>query len=106
MGEEELLAQIGALLEEYLAMGTGTPVEAEAAALLSAIQGATGGGEGMAPPEEGMMPPDMPPEGEAPPEEAGGLMAGMMPSRPPTSLEDASALALEDSKKRKKSKAY
>lgn len=80
MGPEELLAQIRDLLDQYLALGQGTPVEAEAQALAAAID-STGGG---APPDQG-MPPDaggMPPDQGIPPDQGmpqGAMMGGDVP---------------------------
>ncbi len=44
MDPEQLLAQIRAMLDQYLSLGEDTPVAAEAQALASAIDGATGMG--------------------------------------------------------------
>lgn len=71
---EALLAQIRALLDEYLAMGGDTPVAPEAQALAAAIDSA-GGGAGGQPPPGGAVPPGPPPDmggGPAPPD-LGGL---------------------------------
>lgn len=43
-GPEALLAQIRQMLDAYLAMGSDTPVAAEASALAQAIDATTGGG--------------------------------------------------------------
>jgi hypothetical protein len=122
-GEEELLAQIRALLDQYLAMGSDTPVAPEAEALAASIDSAMGGGgEEALPPEMGGMPPEaggMPPDMGAPPPDAGGMLptdespmpdiAGMMPEGGmPTSspgrnpLRGASDAAMEDILKRTK----
>ena len=116
---QALLAQIKDLLDQYLAMGAGTPVDAEAQALSSAIDATMGGG-GAPPP--GGMPPDaggMPPPGGMPPDAGGGAplpvgppgmpdISGMMPDQMPTSsggrnpLRGASDMAIEDMKKKSK----
>lgn len=107
-GGEDLLMQIAALLEQYLAMGEDTPVAPEAAALLQSIQGVAGGGmppEGGIPPEAGGMPPEaggMPPMPEEPmgPEALPADMAGMG-GGDFGSFGEADAALLEDMKKRK-----
>lgn len=113
MNPDELLAQIRDLLDQYLAMGQGTPVEAEAQALAAAIDQTTGGG-GM-PPEQGGMPPEaggMPPEGGAPPDPSmmsgadqmpditGGMPLDQQQSGSYGSFGDANAALEEDIKKR------
>lgn len=66
---DELLNQIRALLDEYLALGGDTPVAPEAEALASAIDGATGGTDQ---PDQGLDPgAGMPPEPQAPPKDFG-----------------------------------
>lgn len=109
MNPDELLQQIRAMLDQYLALGGDTPVAPEAQALAQAIDGASGAG-GEAPPEA--MGGDMGGGMEMPPEEAmGGAvpdLSGMMPDQMPTSsgsrspFRDASNMALEDIKKRSK----
>lgn len=83
MNPDELLAQIRQMLDEYLAMGAGTPVEAEAQALAAAIDSTAGGGGappdaggGMPPDPSGMPPEGMPPGGEVP---QGAMMSGDVP---------------------------
>lgn len=63
MGEEELLAQIRDLLDQYLALGSDTPVAPEAEALAAAIDQSAGGGYG----EEGAADMASEPGGEPPP---------------------------------------
>jgi hypothetical protein len=75
---ETLLAQIRALLEQYLALGSDTPVAAEAQALLGAIDSS-----GTAAMTEGSPPPDL-----ASAEEMGAAM-------PPMKLEGPSSQLLE-----------
>lgn len=113
MGPEELLAQIRSLLDEYLALGGDTPVAPEAEAFAQAIDAATGGGgeEGM--PTGGPMDPGQtgtPPVEEMPPPEEGlegGSPAQMEPpAAMPTDFKGASALALEDLKKKTKKGSY
>lgn len=98
---EALLQQIIDLMDQYLALGPETPAFQVISDALPAIEESMGGaapagGEGMMPPEgappmgeEGMMPEEGP----------------MMPSEPPQGFDQASAMALEDMKKRKP-KAY
>lgn len=102
MNPDELLAQITALCSDFVSGGGDPAMLAEA--LTPVLQG--GGGDPGMPPDAGAdmgaPPPPMPGD-------EGGMpdISGMMPSAPPTSnggahpFADASAMAIEDIKKRK-----
>lgn len=84
---EDLLMQIRALLDEYLALGPDTPVAQEAQQLSEAID-ATAGGQGPAdagaPPPENPAAPDMGAEPVVPPEnQMGGNEADLAMEEPP-----------------------
>jgi hypothetical protein len=100
---ESLLQQIMALMDQYLALGPETPAFQVISDALPAIEESMGGG-GMPPAaEEGPAVPGEPPV--APEGEENSPMETMMPSEPPSGFDQASAMALEDMKKRKP-KAY
>lgn len=114
MNPEELLAQIAALMEQYLSLGEQTPAFGVVSQVLPEIQAAAGGGappEGGMPPEAGGMPPEaggMPPDpmammgGEMPmPDMAGGVPADQMESGGYGSFEEANAALTEDIRKKK-----
>lgn len=109
MGPEEILAQIRDLLDQYLALGGDTPVAPEAQQFADAIDAATGGGgeeAGGPPPDQGGPPAG--PEEMPPPDQSGATSdEGPIgpPPTPPTSMADASSMAL-DAMKKKKAKAY
>jgi hypothetical protein len=93
---EALLSQILDLMNQYLALGPETPAYQTISEALPAIQEAAGGG-GAAPDPTGGAP-----DAGMPPADAGGSpMDTMMPSSPPSSMADASAMALDDMKKRR-----
>jgi hypothetical protein len=105
MNPDELLAQIRSLLDQYLQLGAGTPVESEAQALAAAIDQTSGGGG--APPEAGGMPPEgMPPEpsmmsgADQMPDMTGGVPLDQMQSGGYGSFADANAALTGDIKKR------
>ncbi len=97
MDEEEILAQIEELVGQL-------PPESPAAAALTEALGAGGGEEPPLPSPDGGEEPQGPEEalaaamGGAPPEEDPRAMA---PETEPGSMEEASAMALSDLKKRK-----
>jgi hypothetical protein len=96
---EALLSEILSLMEQYLAMGPETPAFQTISEAMPAIQEAMGGGgegEMLPPGEEGMEGPPVEDEGMG-----GSPLETMMPDSPPSSMEDASAMALEDMKKRR-----
>lgn len=114
MGPDELLAQIADLMQQYLQLGPDTPAFDAVSQVLPAIQDASGGGGGAPgpgdlPPAGGDLQPPPPGGPGAPPDassgggmdglDLGALMQG--PDTQPSSLEDASAMALSDMKKRK-----
>lgn len=110
MNPDELLAQIRQMLDQYLALGQGTPVEAEAQALAAAIDQTSGGGG--APPEAGGMPPDqsgMPMggmmSGDAQmPDMTGGMPLDQQEEGGYGSFKDANAALSEDIRKRIKAR--
>lgn len=115
MNPDELLAQIRDLLDQYLQLGAGTPVESEAQALAAAIDQTTGGGgsdmEGPAdmasepggePPMEDQMPMN---SGQTPlPDMTGGMPLDQQQPGGYGSFKDANAALTEDIKKRIKAR--
>jgi hypothetical protein len=105
---DDLLAQIADLLQQYLSVGGDTPVAPQAQQLMDAIQQSGAGAQGA----DMGGPPDADAMGLAP-DDAGAMpdLAGMAPSGQPTSnggshpFADASAMAIEDIKKRQRTKA-
>lgn len=103
MDEQALLQQISDLLQQYLSLGSGTPVEAEAQNLLDSIQANSGGQ-----PDAGAVPPPAADAGGMPPPDATGqdpLGMGVGPGEPPANpdaktYDQANVSALERLKKR------
>lgn len=103
-GAEDLLQQIVMLMQQYLSLGEETPAFQTVSEALPAIQEAASGGAPMGADPMGGSP--MEAEGPAedagePPMSEGTPMDTMQPSSPPSSFGDASAMALEDLKKRR-----
>lgn len=110
----DLLAQIQALLQQYLQLGGDTPVAPEAQALNDAISSTMGDassdpGDNNAPgaQDAGGLPNDPAAALQQAMAGAGGQdagndpMASMKPDHAPTSFKDASSMAMSDMKKKK-----
>jgi hypothetical protein len=116
MHPDELLKQIRALLDQYLAMGDQTPVAPEAQALAQSIDsqmGTAGPAQGspldqlMSNDQPGSVPPDAGAEPVVPPEnQPGGDMAEPPPNQGAKTYGEANVSAIDRLKKRNaKSKA-